>query len=51
MMIYQEKIAPPLAPPSDEEQVASLVEALVCEDQRVDRFIARLTDTIRQMKH
>jgi hypothetical protein len=51
MMIYQEKIAPPLASLTDEEQVALLVEALVCEDRRVDSFIARLTDTIRDMKH
>jgi hypothetical protein len=51
MMIYQEKIAPPLAPVSDEEEVASLVEALVGEDRWVDSFIARLADTIRDMKH
>jgi hypothetical protein len=51
MMIYQETIAPPFAPPSDEEQVAWLVEALVCEDRWVKSFIARLTDTIRNMKH
>jgi hypothetical protein len=51
MIIYQEKIAPPLAPPNDEEQVALLVEALVCEDRWVDSFIARLNKTIRDMKH
>jgi hypothetical protein len=51
MMIHQEKIAPPLAPLSDEEQVAVLVEALAREDRWVDSFIARLTDTIREMKH
>jgi hypothetical protein len=50
-MIYQEKIEPPLAPLSDEEQTASLVEALVRQDRWVDSFIARLTDTIRDMKH
>lgn len=51
MIIYQEKIAPPLAPPNGEEQVALLVEALVCEDRWVDSFIARLNNTIRDMKH
>jgi hypothetical protein len=51
MMIYQEKIAPPPAPPTDEEQVALLVEALVCEERWVDSFIARLTDTIRNIRH
>jgi len=34
-------IAPPLAPLTDEEQLALLVEALVCEDHRVDSFIVR----------
>ena len=51
MMVYREKIAPPLAPLSDEEQVASLAEALAREDRWVESFIARLTDTIREMKH
>ena len=51
MMVYQEEIAPPLAPLTDEQQVALLVEALVCEDRWVDGFIARLSDTIRDMKH
>jgi hypothetical protein len=51
MMVYQEKIAPPLAPLTDEQQVALLVEALVDEDRWVDGFLARLTDTIRDMKH
>jgi hypothetical protein len=50
MMIYQEKIAPPLAPLNDEKEVALLVELLVYEDRWVDRFMARLTDTIRDMK-
>lgn len=51
MMIDREKMAPPLAPLSDEEQVASLAEALASEDLWIDGFIARLTDTIREMKH
>jgi len=50
MMIYQEKIAPPPAPLNDEKEVARLVELLVYQDHWVDRFIARLTDTIRDMK-
>jgi hypothetical protein len=51
MMIYQEKIAPPLPPLSDDQQVTLLAEALAREDRWVDSFIARLTDTIRDMKH
>jgi hypothetical protein len=51
MMIYQEKIAPPLVPLSDDEQIVLLAEALISEDRWVDSFIARLTDTIRHMKH
>ena len=51
MMAYEEKIAPPLASLTDEQQVALLVEALLCEDRWVDGFIARLTDTIRDTKH
>jgi hypothetical protein len=50
MTIYQEKIAPPLAPLNDEEEVAVLVESLAAEDGWVDGFIARLADTIRDMK-
>jgi hypothetical protein len=50
MMTYQEKIAPPLAPLTDKEHVALLAESLVCEDRWLDSFIARLTDTIRDMK-
>jgi len=46
---HDEKISPPLAPLTDEQQVALLVEALVCEDRWVDGFFARLTDTIRDM--
>jgi hypothetical protein len=51
MMIYQEKIAPPLPLLSDEEQMAALVEALAREDRWVDSFIARLTATIREIRH
>jgi hypothetical protein len=51
MMIYQEKIAPPLVLLSDEEQIVLLAEALISEDRWVHRFITRLTDTIREMKH
>jgi hypothetical protein len=40
MMSYQKKIALPLAPLTDEEQLALLVETLVCEDRWVDNFIA-----------
>jgi hypothetical protein len=51
MTSYQEKIAPsPLAPLNDKEEVALSVELLAGEDRWVDGFIARLTDTIRDMK-
>ena len=50
MMIYQEKRAPPLAPLSDDE-LAALVEKLVGENIWIESFIARLNDTIRDMKH
>jgi hypothetical protein len=49
MTVYQEKIAPLAL--NDEQQVALLVETLVCGDRCVEGFIVRLTDTIRDMKH
>jgi hypothetical protein len=51
MMIYQEKIAPPLAPMSDEEQITLLVEAITKEDRWIDDFIVRLAGAIRDLKH
>jgi hypothetical protein len=50
MTIYQKKIAPPLVALNDEEEMALLVELLAYEDRWVVGFIARLTDTIRDMK-
>ena len=51
MIIYQEKIAPPLAPMSGEEQITLLVEAMTKEDPLIDDFIVRLAGAIRDLKH
>jgi hypothetical protein len=51
MMIYQEKIAPPLAPLTDDEQMKLRLEAIETEDRWVTDFIARLTGAVRDMKH
>jgi hypothetical protein len=52
MTIHPKNIAPSLAPPNDEEQMTSSVEAeaLAREDRWIDSFIARLADAIRDMK-
>jgi hypothetical protein len=50
-MIYQEKIAPLLAPLTDDEQMKLRLEAIETEDRWVTDFIARLTGAVRDMKH
>jgi hypothetical protein len=42
MMIYQEKIAPPLAPLSEEEQMKLITDSIASEDRWVKDFIERL---------
>jgi hypothetical protein len=52
MMIYQEKIAPPPAPPTaDEEQMKLIAEAIADEDRWVKKFIDRLAGVVRDLKH
>ena len=49
MMIYQEKIAPPLAPLNDDERKLR-AELTASEDRWVNDFIARLAGVIRDIK-
>lgn len=51
MMVYQEKIAPPLAPLTDEEQMKLRIESRDSEDRWVKNFIDRLAGVVRDMKH
>jgi hypothetical protein len=51
MMVYQEKIAPPLVPPTDEEQVKLRIESMASEDRWVKNFIDRLAGVVRDVKH
>ena len=51
MMIYQEKIAPPLAPLSEEEQMKLITDSIVSEDRWVMDLIKRLAGVIRDIKH
>lgn len=51
MMIYQEKIAPPLAPPNRDEQRKLQMEIAASEHRWVEEFINRLAGVIRDLKH
>ncbi len=52
MMIFMEKIAPPLPIPlTDEEQLKATAEAIENEDRWVEEFIDRLAGVVRDMKH
>jgi hypothetical protein len=51
MMICQEKITPPLAPLSEEEQMKLITDSIASEDRWVEDFIARLAGVIRDIKH
>jgi hypothetical protein len=51
MIMYQEKIAPPLAPLNDNEQRKLRMEIAASEDRWVEDFINRLAGVIRDMKH
>lgn len=50
MMIYQEKIAPPLAPLTHEDEMKSILESIVSEDRWVRNFIARLAGVTPDVK-
>ena len=51
MMIYQEKIAPPLVPLHDNEQQKLRVEVAASEDRWVEDFIKRLAGVVRDIRH
>jgi hypothetical protein len=51
MMIYQEKIAPPLAPLTRDEQRKLQMEMAASEDRWVEDFINRLAGVIRDIRH
>jgi hypothetical protein len=51
MMIYQEKIAPPLVPLTEDEQCKLRLAAIASEDLWVRNFIDRLAGVVRNMRH
>jgi hypothetical protein len=51
MMVYQEKIAPPLAPLNDDELWELKLAAIESEDLWVKNFIDRLAGVVRELKH
>lgn len=51
MMIYQEKIAPPIVPLNDNEQREAQKQITASEDHWVEDFINRLAGVIRDIKH
>jgi hypothetical protein len=50
MMVYSEKIPPPLPPPTDEERNKLRLEAIEREDRWVKSFIDHLAGTARDSK-
>lgn len=50
MIIYQEKITPPLVSLTDDEQMKLIVESAVNEESWVTSFIDRLADAIRDVR-
>jgi hypothetical protein len=50
MMIDYEKIAPPLAPLTGEEETRLRLEAIKSEDRWVENFIDRLAGVVRGLK-
>jgi hypothetical protein len=51
MMVYQEKIAPPLVPLTDDERMKRNLESIASEDRWVRKFIHRLAGIDRDVKH
>jgi hypothetical protein len=51
MMVYQEKIAPPIVPLTDAEEMKLIRESVADEDRWVKNFIDRLAGVIRDVKH
>jgi hypothetical protein len=50
MMVYQEKIPPPLDPPPDEEQMKLIAESLANDDRWVKNLIDGLAGILRDVK-
>jgi hypothetical protein len=51
MMVYQEKIAPPLVPLTEDEQWKLKMALIASEDLWVNNFIERLAGAVRDLKH
>jgi hypothetical protein len=51
MRIYQEKIASPVVPLTDDEQLKLITQSIADEDRWVRNFIDRLAGVIRDVKH
>jgi hypothetical protein len=51
MMVYQEKIPPPVALPADEEQMKLIAESLANDDRWVKNLIDGLAGILRDVKH
>jgi hypothetical protein len=51
MMFYQEKIAPRVAPLTDDEQIKLITESIADEDRWVKNFIDRLAGVVRDLKN
>ncbi len=51
MMIYQEKIAPPLPALTDDEQMKIIRKSIADEDRWVKSFIDQLAGIVRDLKH
>ena len=49
MLVYQEKIAPPLARLNEDEQMKLIAVAIASEDQGIKDLIARLAVFIRDI--
>ena len=49
MLVYREKIAPPLAQLSEEEQMQLIAVAVASEDQGIKDLVARLAIFIRDI--
>jgi hypothetical protein len=50
MMVYQERIAPPLTPLTDDEQMKIIRKSVADEDRWVKTFIDRLAGVVRDLK-
>jgi hypothetical protein len=51
MTVYQERIAPPLVPLADEEQMKLIKELIADEDRWVKNFVDLLAGVVREITH